>query len=74
MKICNNLTSQNKRLKNEVKLLNEKVQELIIAKKISKNGKNPQVEQEILKQKRELELKYESMNYLKEEIKKKSKK
>ena len=38
------------------------------SKKINKN-KNPQIEQEILRLKKELDLKYESMNFLKDSIK-----
>lgn len=41
------------------------------SKKINKN-KNPQIEQEILRLKKELDLKYESMNFLKDSIKKQS--
>lgn len=41
------------------------------ARKIVKH-KNPQIEQEIMKLKKELDLKYESMNFLKESIKKQS--
>jgi hypothetical protein len=45
------------------------VQELVQSRKISKN-KNPQIEQEIAKLKRELDLKYESMGHLKEQVSK----
>ena len=41
------------------------------SKKINKN-KNPQIEQEILRLKKELDLKYESMNFLKDSIKRQS--
>ena len=41
------------------------------AKKVAKN-KNPQIEQEVMRLKKELDVKYESMNYLKEEVKKMS--
>lgn len=68
-KIATNLQSQNEKLKQEVKILNEKVQELVHSRKIVKN-KNPQIEQEIAKMKNELSLKYESMGYLKGQVKK----
>ena len=50
-----------------MKLLNEKVQELVQSRKISKK-QSPQVEQEIARLKRELDLKYESMGHLKETV------
>jgi peptidoglycan hydrolase CwlO-like protein len=70
-KIVSNLTSQNDKLKQEVKNINDKVEELMHSKKVSRN-KNPQIEQEILRLKKELELKYESMNFLKEAVRKHS--
>lgn len=65
MKITTNLRSQNAKLKVEVKNLNEKVEELIVSRKLNKGNHNPQIEQEILRHKKELDVKYESMNYLK---------
>ena len=35
---------------------------------MQKSTKNPQIQQEIIKLKKQLDLKYESMNYLKEQI------
>ena len=68
-KIIGNLRGQNEKLSLEVKNINEKVEELMVSKKVNKN-KNPQIEQEIFRLKKELDLKYESMNYLKETVKK----
>lgn len=39
------------------------------SRKMTKN-KNPQIEQEVARLKKELDLKYESMSYLKESVKK----
>jgi uncharacterized coiled-coil DUF342 family protein len=50
-----------------VKNLSEKVQELVQSRKVSK-PRNPQVEQELAKLKRELDVKYESMGHLKEQL------
>ena len=70
-KIIANLESQNEKLKQEVQNITDKVQDLVQSKKINKN-KNPQIEQEILRLKKELDLKYESMNFLKDSIKRQS--
>lgn len=58
---------QNEKLRAEVRLLGEKVQELVQSRKISKK-QNPQIEQEIARLRRELDLKYESMGHLKESV------
>ena len=63
-----NLEAQNQRLQEEVRVLTEKVGELVHARKVPKQRNNPQVEQEVARVKNELEMKYESMRFLKEQI------
>ena len=45
-------------------MLNKKVEELVHSRKVSKKA-NPQIEQEVARMKSELEMKYESMRFLK---------
>lgn len=52
-----------------MKSISAKVEELMQSRKIVKN-KNPQIEAEIMRLRKELDLKYESMSYLKESVKK----
>ena len=69
MKIIANLEGQNGRLQEEVEVLSGKVRELVEARKLPKQSRNnPQVEQEVARVKNELEMKYESMRFLKEQI------